>query len=376
MNIKGHLILVFILLGGAYVVRAQKAETITPVVEVNLVRPNSPSELIISSPSNFATETTRGFKPKGQSILFKGQVRDEEGIDSLLVNGQPVVIFDEGNFNFRLQLAKGVKQVLFRIVDGEGEITTQSFKLDEPNLSEDRLTAGKYYALLIGVNDYSDPTIQDLLNPIADAKLLQEVLINDYTFDEKDVDLMENATRKDIIDALEQLKINITPEDNVVIFYAGHGVWNEVDQLGYWIPSDAEMSSTADWFANSRLTDMIRAIRSRHTLLIADACFSGSIFRTRSISMAGADRAVTKKYELPSRKAMTSGSLNEVPDESAFLHYLIKRLKANKKAYLSSSALFVSMEEAVINNSDVIPRFGTIQKVGDEGGEFIFIRKQ
>lgn len=376
MKFKKRVFLVLFLLGCIQVSRAQKAEKTTAPIQLNLVKPNSPSELIITKPSSFSNAASRGFKPTGQNILFEGKVIDQEGVDSLLANGQPVVLFDGGGFKFRLPLAKGDEQVAFRIVDGEGDVITKTYQLDQADLPDERLVAGKYYALLIGVNDYNDPTIDDLKNPIDDARQLEQVLINDYTFRQEDVFVVENATRKDIIDALENLKTTVSPQDNVIIFYAGHGVWNEVDQLGYWIPSDAEMSSTADWFTNSRLTDMIRAIRSRHTLLIADACFSGSIFRTRSISMAGADLAVTKKYQLPSRKAMTSGSLNEVPDESAFLRYLIKRLTNNSKKYLSSSALFASMEEAVINNSDVIPRFGTIQKVGDEGGEFIFIRKR
>ena len=68
-------------------------------------------------------------------------------------------------------------------------------------------------------------------------------------------------------------------------------------------------------------------------------------------------------------------ALTEVPDKSAFLKYLVKRLETNTEAYLPSSELFSSFRRAVINNSDNIPQYGTIQKAGDEGGDFIFIRK-
>mgnify|MGYP002064129917 CR=1 FL=1 len=37
--------------------------------------------------------------------------------------------------------------------------------------------------------------------------------------------------------------------------------------------------------------------------------------------------------------------------------------------------LYISLKEAVMQNSENVPQFGTIQKVGDEGGDFIFIRK-
>ena len=126
---------------------------------------------------------------------------------------------------------------------------------------------------------------------------------------------------------------------------------------------------------NSTLSDQIGAIKTKHTLLLADACFSGAIFKTRR-AFFDADVAINKLYELPSRKAMTSGTLTEVPDRSAFLEYLTKRLLSNSQKYMTASSLFSNIREAVINNSDVIPQYGTIQAVGDEGGEFIFIRRE
>ena len=73
---------------------------------------------------------------------------------------------------------------------------------------------------------------------------------------------------------------------------------------------------------------------------------------------------------------MTSGNLKEeVPDKSVFLQYLIKRLEENKEKFLSSGVLFSSFFDAVISNSENIPQFGVIHNVGDEGGDFIFIKR-
>ena len=85
--------------------------------------------------------------------------------------------------------------------------------------------------------------------------------------------------------------------------------------------------------------------------------------------------AINKLYELPSRKAMTSGTLTVVPDQSAFLKYMIDRLQNNKEKYLSSEQLFSNFRMAVINNSNSVPQFGVIKDVGDEGGDFIFIHR-
>jgi len=73
---------------------------------------------------------------------------------------------------------------------------------------------------------------------------------------------------------------------------------------------------------------------------------------------------------------MTSGTLTEVPDRSSFTRYLLDRLNENEEMYLSSEQLFSSFRIAVINNSDAIPQYGEIRNVGDEGGDFIFLRKK
>lgn len=187
--------------------------------------------------------------------------------------------------------------------------------------------------------------------------------------------MLTNPKFEDIVIELDRLNTIVDGKDNLLIFYAGHGIWSEQSKVGYWLPSDARESNTANWFRNSTLRDYIGGIKSKHTLLIADACFSGSIFKSRS-AFANAPAAIEKVYDLPSRKAMTSGSLSEVPDKSIFLEYLIRRLAENEKPYLTSEELFYSMKTAVINNSPTIPQFGEILNTGDEGGDFIFIRKR
>ena len=110
-------------------------------------------------------------------------------------------------------------------------------------------------------------------------------------------------------------------------------------------------------------------------MLIADACFSGGIFKTTR-AVRGETFAIEKLYQLPSRNAITSGTLTTVPDRSPFFQYLIKNLKENNKDFLPAEELFSQMKIAVINNSDNVPQFGTIQNAGDEGGDFIFIRRK
>jgi hypothetical protein len=235
---------------------------------------------------------------------------------------------------------------------------------------------GKYYALIIGVSDYNDPAISDLDSlPVKDAMNLSKVLTTHYLFEKEDLTLLKNPTRRDIVIAMDDLAKKATPNDNVLIFYAGHGHYEDENGIGYWFPKDAEVSNSSNWLYNNQLVDCIKKIKSLHTLLISDACFSGSIFKTRAVNLSAATDFVKKKYQLPSRKAITSGTLKTVPNVSVFIKYLIQNLKSNQEQFLTSSQLFQSLEAPVGNNAPSVPQYGVIQNVGDEGGDFIFVKR-
>jgi len=330
----------------------------------------------------------RGLKVVEQKkeITIKGKATDTSGIYDILINGEAADVDVEGNFSKTVQLALGTNTFTVKAIDRKQNTATETFVIERnssrleyllSNKQESKSAAiqtGTYYALIIGNNMYHDPAITSLNEPINDAKKLYKVLTTEYTFEPKNVSFLNNATYVQMIEAFDELSNKITDKDNLLVFYAGHGWWDENKKLGYWLPIDAKQKSTAYWIANSRISDYMRSINTKHTLLIADACFSGSIFKTRA-AFSDAGNAINSLYELPSRSAMTSGNLKEVPDKSVFLEYLVKRLDNNSEKYLSADQLFSSFRIAVMNNSQTEPQFGIIQNAGDEGGEFIFIRR-
>ncbi|OYX91757.1 MAG: hypothetical protein B7Y76_13755, partial [Sphingobacteriia bacterium 35-40-5] len=172
-----------------------------------------------------------------------------------------------------------------------------------------------------------------------------------------------------------ELTTQLQPEDNLVIFYAGHGIWVDKEKKGYWLFTDALRNDINTWVPNKEILNMIAELPSRHTLLITDACFSGSVFKTRSIG-ADAPPAVREMSEKISRVAITSGNDTEVPDQSVFMKYLIKALNENKEKYLTAQKMFINqIIEAVMTESKTEPRYGTLELAGHVGGDFIFIKK-
>ena len=234
---------------------------------------------------------------------------------------------------------------------------------------------GDYYALIIGNNDYELDEL-DLDKPLDDAGKLKRILESNYNFQPANIVMLSNTTRDEIFESIYNFRQVLTRGDNLLIFYAGHGYWDENIQQGYWWPVDADPNNPSNWLSNSDLREQIRGINSAHTLLISDACFSGAIFKTRGAqAIRKAERDIQLLYKLPSRRAMTSGGVSSVPDNSIFFKYLSKNLKENKENYLLSSDLFDQVRENVLNNSIIVPQEGVIMETGDEGGDFVFIRK-
>jgi len=249
------------------------------------------------------------------SVNLIGRATDPEGINVLVINKNPVKLSEDGVFQYNMDLTKGENPVSIIAINNNGKLNEVTLGIEciadnasgpvPANISE-----GKYYALLIGVNNYQSSDIPDLDNPIKDAESLYQVLLTTYTFEKDNIIFLKDPTQSEIITTFDGLSGKLTPSDNLLIFYAGHGHWDEKGKIGYWLPSDATRNNTVNWFRNSTLRDFIGSIQTKHTLLIADACFSGAIFKTRALTEA--PQGIKKLADLPRRKAMTSGILQEI----------------------------------------------------------------
>ncbi len=240
---------------------------------------------------------------------------------------------------------------------------------------------GDYYALIIGIDDYYGD-FDPLHNAVRDAETIEQVLKAKYKFDHFTTLYNREATRIQILEAFEDLARKVKPMDNVFIYYSGHGEYKEQYNRGYWVPVDARSNSISELISNNDIQTALTGIRSKHTLLISDACFAGEIFRGEvlQIPFENSETYYRKVHERPSRKAITSGGIEPVMDagkegHSVFAYYVIKSLENNEAPFYDASQLFERIKIPVTNNSDQQPHFHPIKNTGDEGGQFIFIHK-
>jgi len=327
--------------------------------------------------------------PKQKVLTVIGVVESKTGIFDVEVNGQQAELDAKGNFSADVWLKVGSNEITIKATDLKKNHSIKTFVVDRTSghvasiktavsqQSSDTISTAKYYALVIAVQNYENPEITKLDYPVSDANLLIDTLNTNYTFEKENIKFLRNPDRRTIYKTLQELKYKLTTKDNLLIFYAGHGYWMNDMKEGFWLPRDAAgINDPSDWIPNSTIRNYIKSIKAKHVLLITDACFSGGIFKTRDVNTQQ-NTSMEMIYELPSRKAITSGALKTVPDHSVFAAYLLKRLKENREKYLDTQKLFTSLREAVINNSpnNQTPIYGAISEVGDEGGDFVFVKR-
>jgi len=240
---------------------------------------------------------------------------------------------------------------------------------------------GEYYALIVGIDQYSGewPKLQNAVN---DAKTVAQTLQGKYTFHYLKTLYDKEATRDNILKEFERLMQEVKPNDNVLIYYSGHGEYVQNMDKGFWVPVDATSRTISKYISNEDIRSFLSGINSKHTLLVTDACFSGDIFRgkTETIPYENSTKYYQKVYSLNSRKALTSGGVEPVLDKgreghSVFAYYFLQALNKNTEKYFDAGQIFESLKIPVVNNSSQEPLYSPIRNTGDAGGQFIFIMK-
>ncbi len=239
------------------------------------------------------------------------------------------------------------------------------------------LDFGKYHALIIGNDEYTN--LRNLKTAVADATAVAKTLKDDYGFETR---LLTNATRAEILGVLNELRARLGDNDNLLIYYAGHGVMDWEADVGYWLPVDAAKSDDVQWLANDRLTRILKAMQAKHVMIVADSCYSGSLVRaTKARTKIAGDRMawLDRMNRKRGRTVMTSGGLEPVLDDggqghSVFAKAFLDALREND-GVIEGQELFAAIQRPVVVNSDQTPDYADIRRAGHDGGDFLFVRR-
>ncbi|MEM9555364.1 MAG: caspase family protein [Acidobacteriota bacterium] len=249
--------------------------------------------------------------------------------------------------------------------------TAQSASLNE-------LPFGGYHALVIGNSSYRAlPAIESAAR---DARLVADLLRSKYGFE---VRLLIDADRLAIMAALNDLREQLTSEDNLLVYYAGHGERDAAGRAAYWQPVDADADSTVRWIPNEVVTEHLDLIPARHVFVVADSVYSG--LRTRS-SIAALPRGMTNeeryfhiKLLLDKRARLvlssggpgTDGTAPKQARPSRFADTFVELLEQND-GILEASRLYVEINERLADRGAGL-EFATMKWARNDLAEFFFV---
>jgi hypothetical protein len=244
---------------------------------------------------------------------------------------------------------------------------------------------GRYYALIIGNQNYDQ--LESLKTPRYDAERAAQILKNKYGFT---VQVIEDANDVAMLKALNDLNGVLKPNDNLLIYYAGHGYRLKSDQLetGYWLPKNADRPpNDTFWVPNEQITSHIGRLQAKRILVVADSCYAGLLSTDPSFFFLDKPTVVSSDYiafKLPkrSRLLIASGGDNPVLDEggagnSVFAKAFLDVLDGNN-GILTAPGLFSLVqgkvkEAALHNHFAQQPEFKSIKGAGHEVGDFFFV---
>lgn len=301
----------------------------------------------------------------------------------------------DGLFQIDLDLMAGDTPVEIQAITEDGMSAVESFLITRDrggSAAAKRVTSklfqrrmrddlGSYYALVIGNDSYSAFPV--LNTAAADAEAVSEQLRTRYGFK---VTMLTNVGRQAIIAKLSELTMGMKKNDNLLIYYAGHGQIDAKGQ-GYWIPVDGRSDDPSSWIGNDLVSDYIGASIAKHVMVVADSCYSGTLSGNaiRPIPLDAKEEDLLFISRVKARTVITSGGLQPVLDDGGSGHSIfaqafltaLKQVDGLEEGY----RLYEDVSELVGQRSAVArlpqrPQYSALKHAGHEGSEFFFLPRE
>ncbi len=238
----------------------------------------------------------------------------------------------------------------------------------------------KDYALLIGTDKYDHWS--DLVNPVYDVETISGILSDSYNFE---TEVLADPQQEDfLVKIKEYSQKKYKPQDQLLIFIAGHGQFDEAFGEGYIVTKGSLQNDEAKttYIPHSVLRNIIDNIPCDHILLVMDVCFSGTfdpvIARSRSAAYEDLDDAelLVRKLSKKTRRYLTSGGKEYVSDgvagqHSPFAQRFIEILKSR-----GGGDRIITLQEIypVMQRLKTLPRTGEFGQ-NEKDSDFVFVAK-
>ncbi|MCB9522192.1 MAG: caspase family protein [Myxococcales bacterium] len=252
-------------------VRARRAGVTLPV-------PDGPRPVV-------AIRAVERAGPTDPTARLALQLHAEAGLAhlSVAVNGVPIaarpwpLAGTQADVIREVPLAIGRNRVEVDVVDQRGRAGGRAGVTVERSGE----APGDLYVVALGVSDYADPRIPDLRFAHRDAEALGEALQDATGFGAIHVRVFTDAeVGAGAVDVARSLLRQAGPDDTVVLFVAGHGLYDTADPPAFHALTHGsrleDLPGTA--LAFDALEGLLAGVPAQRKLMLLDTCHSGERF--------------------------------------------------------------------------------------------------
>lgn len=285
-------------------------------------------------------------------------------------------IFEEFDYPSAITICNSRKLIITGTNEGRIKIWADNYLIPPPVVKYNRKNMD--VALLIAVNEYDSNNLKDLKNPIMEADSLKLILERYYGFQCK---VLPNPNLKDIERTISEYadKYNngiFDSKGQFLILFSGHG--KTLGSQGFFLPKDANPQTiTSSALSYEVYRKLINDIKCDHIAVIVDACYSGSFdpkqFKSEPDGpIYNTPNPYQNYINWKCRRYITSGALEQTPDESELMWYLREGLirKSQTDGFFTLSSLYSDDIEKRAVPQPILDNFGSKR---DPGGDFIFV---
>ncbi|NBP71477.1 MAG: caspase family protein, partial [Cytophagia bacterium] len=269
--------------------------------------------------------------------------------------------------NITLMEGENILEIIAENIDGQKTVSYRKVTIGSAALADATKLDRTDYALIFATDEYDH--WGDLVNPVFDSRTIANELKNTYGFK---VDIVENGTQAEVLKKIrEYAEKKYKPLDQLLIFFAGHGNYDQTFGEGFVVTRESLINDEAKttYLSHNRLRSIINNIPCEHIFLAMDVCFGGT-FDAALASSRGIDDEVykeqntaefiTRKLTYKTRRFLTSGGKTYVSDgipgkHSPFAKNMIEALRGRggRDGILTLPEIYSYVEKLKIQ-----PRFG------------------
>jgi len=335
-----------------------------------------PPKINVMAP--YASDDARMYLDDNSPTLYlQGRITDESRIKSILIEGVTASYpLSDLNPVFTATidiLNKNKITIEAEDIYGNRQSSVFSLSREGATIAETN-PMGKTWVVFIENSSYSKFTPLEgpgkdvnLMN-VAFAKYQIHKIIHKQNMTKSDMEKFFSIELRDLV-RTNQVK-------SLLIWYAGHGKF--INEVGYWIPVDAELDNEFSYFNINTLKGSMETYMSylTHTLVVTDACESGPSFYQAMRSdpkIRSCDDWQATQFK--SSQVFSSAGYELAVDDSQFTRTFASALSNNPNACIPIEEVVMKVATAVGDNNKQKPKFGKITGLRDEDGTFFFITK-